>query len=375
MTRSAAHNTEARAEEARISEAIAQSIEAAHEAHLRYVSTESPGISRHRKGKEFAYQSSDGRRIKDDQTLARIRSLVIPPAWTRVWIAPAANAHIQAIGRDVRGRKQYRYHPRYRAFRDEAKYDRMMAFAKALPRIRRRTKADLNKRGLPREKVLAAIICVMEKTLIRVGNEEYAKANKSYGLTTIRNRHATVRGKKIHFEFRGKSGVEHEIDLEDPRLAKIVRKCQDLPGEELFGYLDNDCKVVDVNSADVNDYLREIAGDQFTAKDFRTWAGTVLAVTALRELKAFDTKVQAKKNVLRAIERVAKRLGNTIAVCRKCYIHPMVIDSYLDGSLSEELGKKAARELSQSLSNLPPEEAAILALLQRKLKHSSARAA
>jgi DNA topoisomerase-1 len=353
------------------SDVIADSIKAARDAHLRYVSTDSPGISRCRSGKDFCYESPDGKRIKDDDTLGRIRSLVIPPAWTNVWICPASNGHIQAIGRDARGRKQYRYHPRYRAVRDEVKYDRMMAFAKALPHIRRRTAADLAKPGLPREKVLAAIVRVMEKTLIRVGNEQYAKQNKSYGLTTIRNHHAKVRGKKIHFEFRGKSGVEHEIDLEDPRLAKIVRKCQDLPGEELFEYLDRDGRVVDVNSADVNDYLREIAGDHFTAKDFRTWAGTVLAATALKEIEAFDSEKQAKKNVLRAIERVAKRLGNTTAVCRKCYIHPAVIDSYLDGTLSEVLSRKAGRELSRSMGRLPPEEAAILGLLQQKLKRGA----
>jgi DNA topoisomerase I len=357
------------------SDAVADSIEAAHQAHLRYISTDVPGISRCRSGKNFFYKSPDAKRITDDETLARIRSLVIPPAWTNVWICAAANGHIQAIGRDARGRKQYRYHPRYRAVRDEAKYDRMMAFAKALPHIRRRTATDLAKPGLPREKVLAAIVRVMEKTLIRVGNEEYAKQNKSFGLTTIHNRHATVRGKKIHFEFRGKSGVEHEIDLEDPRLAKIVRKCQDLPGEELFGYLNEDGRVVDVNSADVNEYLREIAGDHFTAKDYRTWAGTVLAATALKEIEAFDSKAQAKKNVLRAIERVAKRLGNTTAVCRKCYIHPAIIDSYLDGTLSELLSRKAGRELSRSIGKLPPQEAAILGLLQQKLKRPPSHAA
>jgi DNA topoisomerase I len=354
---------------------IADSIEAARDAHLRYVSTDIAGIARRRNGKGFIYRAPKGERITDDETLGRIRSLVIPPAWKDVWISPVANGHIQAIGWDARGRKQYRYHPRYRAVRDEAKYDRMMSFAKALPHIRRRTAADLAKPGLPREKVLAAIIRVMEKTLIRVGNEEYVKQNKSYGLTTIRNHHAKVRGKKIHFEFRGKSGVEHEIDLEDPRLAKIVRKCQDLPGEELFEYVDADGRVGEINSGDVNDYLREIAGDHFTAKDFRTWAGTVLAGTALKEIEAFDSKAQAKKNVVRAIERVAKRLGNTTAVCRKCYIHPAVIESYLDGTLAEALSRKAGRELRRSIGKLPPEEAAILGLLQQRLKRPSSRAA
>jgi DNA topoisomerase-1 len=359
----------------RIPQKIAESIEAAQDAHLQYTSPDRPGISRHRSGKGFVYRDARQRIIRNAQTLSRIRSLVIPPAWEKVWISPIARGHLQAVGRDARGRKQYRYHPRYRATRDEAKYDRMMAFAKALPAIRRRTAADLRRRGLPREKVLAAVVQVLEKTLIRVGNEEYARQNKSYGLTTIHNEHAKVRGKRVHFEFRGKSGVEHEIDLEDPRLARIVRKCRDLPGEELFAYVDHDGRAMDVRSTDVNDYLRQIAGDHFTAKDFRTWAGTVLAATALQELETIDTKATAKKNVLRAIESVAKRLGNTRAVCRKCYIHPAIIDSYLDGTLAEALSRKAGNELSRSAGRLPAAEAAVLKLLQQKLKHAADRKA
>jgi DNA topoisomerase-1 len=347
---------------------IAESIEAAKEANLRYVTDDKPGIARKRVGKHsFDYSDADGKPIRNEETMARIRSLVIPPAWTDVWICPTANGHLQATGRDARGRKQYRYHPRYRQVRDEAKYGRMIDFAKALPKIHAATERDLRRPGLAREKVLAAVIRVMEKTLIRVGNEEYAQQNDSYGLTTLQDQHAKIRGKRVKFEFRGKSGKEHEIDLEDPRLAKIVKQCQELPGEELFQYLDADGNVVDVNSADVNDYLRSIAGEQFTAKDFRTWAGTVLAAKALQALETIDSKARRKKNIIRAVEAVAQRLGNTKAVCRKCYIHPAVIDAYLDGSLAETLSKSAGRELAQNVSKLPPEEAAVLGLLQQKL--------
>jgi DNA topoisomerase-1 len=352
---------------------IAESIEAAKEANLRYVTDEKPGITRKRVGKHsFDYVDGAGKPVRDPDTLERIRSLVIPPAWTDVWISPIANGHIQATGRDVRGRKQYRYHPRYRQVRDEAKYGRMIDFAKALPKIHRATGRDLKKPGLSREKVLAAVIRVMEKTLIRVGNEEYASQNDSYGLTTLQDKHAKIRGKRVRFEFRGKAGKEHEIDLEDPRLAKVVKQCQELPGEELFQYLDADGNVVDINSADVNDYLRSIAGQQFTAKDFRTWAGTVLAAKALQALQTINTKAGRKKNIVRAVEAVAQRLGNTKAVCRKCYIHPVVIDAYLDGTLLETLSKMAGKELSENVSKLPPEEAAVLGLLQQRL-HQEAK--
>ena len=351
------------------SESIEKSKAAASEAHLRYTSPNSPGIARKKKGDGSFYVTSRGKRVTDADTLARIKSLVIPPAWKDVWISPTANGHLQATGIDAKGRTQYRYHPKYRAVRDEAKYHRMIDFAKALPKLRRRTQRDLRLPGLPREKVLAAIVRVMEKTLIRVGNEEYAKQNHSYGLTTIRNKHVHVRGRKVHFEFRGKSGVEHDIDLDDPKLAKIVHQCQELPGEELFGYRNEAGKAVDINSADVNAYLADATGDHFTAKDFRTWAGTVLAATALQELELFDSQVQAKRNVVRAIETVAKRLGNTKAVCRKCYIHPMVIETYLDGSLAKRLSQKAGKELSESRHKLPAAEAAILGLLQQKLLH------
>jgi DNA topoisomerase I len=339
---------------------------AAKEAGLRYVSDTAPGLRRRRAGQGFAYFSPHGRRIKDEQTLARIRRLAIPPAWRGVWICPLANGHIQAVGRDARGRKQYRYHPRWREVRDDNKYARLVAFAKALPKIRARTRRHLRKRELSREKVLAAVIQLLEKTLIRVGNDEYARDNDSYGLTTLHDRHATIQGSKVRFQFRGKAGIVRAVELNDARLARIVRQCQELPGHELFQYVDENGEVQDIGSADVNAYLREIAGEEFTAKDFRTWAGTVLAAQALQELHSFDSKAGARRNIVRAIERVAEQLGNTTAVCRKCYIHPEVLNAYLDGSLVATLQQRAA-DMARSLGRLPPEEAAALALLQRRL--------
>ena len=306
--------------------------------------------------------------MRDGETLARNRSLAITPAWTDVWVCPVENGHLQATGRDARGRKQYRYHPRWRQVRDETKYSRMIEFARTLPRIRRRVRRDLKLPGLPRRKVLAAIVRLLETTLIRVGNDEYAKGNHSFGLTTIRNRHVRVRRGRVHFDFRGKSGVEHEINLYDPRLARIVRKCQDLPGQELFAYLGDDGEVHDVGSSDVNDYLREISGCDFTAKDFRTWAGTALAAEALKEFTEFDSQAAAKRNITSAIERVAQRLGNTKAVCRKCYIHPAIIDAYLDRTLVATFQRRAENELRRSLGRLSGEEAAVLALLEERLK-------
>ncbi|CAN5377040.1 DNA topoisomerase IB [soil metagenome] len=354
---------------------IEKSAQAAKDAHLRYVTEETPGITRIRAGKSFNYFDEKGRKIRDADTLARIKSLVIPPAWKDVWICPTANGHVQATGRDARGRKQHRYHTKYREVRDEAKYGRMIDFAKSLPKIDRATTRDLRKRGLAKERVLAAVIRVMQKTLIRVGNEEYARQNHSYGLTTLEDKHARVRGRKVKFEFRGKSSKQHEIDLEDPRLARIVKECQDLPGEQLFQYQDGDGNVVDVNSGDVNEYLRAIAGEEFTAKDFRTWAGTVLAARALSMLEEIDSDAARKKNLVRAVEAVAQRLGNTTAVCRKCYIHPEVINAYMDGSLAAMLGKRAGKELARSMHSLSPEEAAVLALLQQTLSRARPRAA
>jgi DNA topoisomerase I len=348
-------------------EELQEPAESAKAVGLRYVSDEQPGIRRHPAGKQFRYVVAAGKAVRDEQTLARIKALAIPPAWTEVWICPDPNGHLQATGRDVRGRKQYRYHRRWREIRDETKYGRMIAFAKALPHIRKRVKRDLALPGLPRNKVLAAVMRLLEVSLIRVGNEEYARDNQSFGLTTMRDRHVDVNGASLRFRFRGKSGKVHSVDIRDRHLASIVEHCQDLPGQELFQYVDDDGKVQDVKSGDVNDYLREISGQDFTAKDFRTWAGTVLATRALREFARFDTKAQAKKNVVQAIESVAKRLGNTVAICRKCYIHPNVIDAYLDGTLAETIKQRAEEQLSRSLRRLPPEEAAVLALLQQRL--------
>jgi DNA topoisomerase-1 len=343
-------------------------VRAAKDAGLVYVSDDSPGISRRKRGaKDFNYLDPRGKQIKDRQTLDRIRMLAIPPAYRDVWICSSERGHIQAVGRDDRGRKQYRYHEKWREVRDENKYGRMIDFADALPKIRRAVARHLKLKGLPREKVLAAVVKFMEVTLIRVGNDEYAKNNNSYGLTTLQDRHAKFsRGGKVKLGFRGKSGVEHELEIEDPRLAEVAKQCQDLPGQELFQYLDENGVVRDIGSSDVNDYLRQITGKDFTAKDFRTWAGTVLAATALQEIEKFDTHVQAKKNVVRAVESVAAKLGNTKAVCRKCYIHPEVLNAYMDGSLVDHLARRAAN-LAKSMSSLRPEEAAVLALLRARL--------
>jgi DNA topoisomerase-1 len=339
-------------------------------AGLRYSSDDIPGIRRKSRGRQTAFINPQGRLVRDAATLARIRSLAIPPAWTNVWIAPHKNQHLQATGRDARGRKQYRYHPRWREYRDESKYTNILAFAKVLPRIRRRVCSDLRKMGLPREKVLAAIVRLLETSLIRIGNDEYARQNHSFGLTTMQDRHAAVRGATLHFRFRGKRGVIHECDMKSAALARIVRHCQDLPGQELFQYIDERGQVCDVGSADVNDYLREVSGRNVSAKDFRTWAGTAIAAQALQEFEEFDSDARAKRNITRAIERVAARLGNTAAVCRKCYVHPAVLDAYMDRTLLTTLQRRAEGELRSGLTALGPEEAAILALLQERMKRA-----
>jgi len=336
------------------------SVEAAEEAGLRYVTDERPGYTRKRKGDDFEYFDVEGKKITDEQRLLRIKRLAIPPAWTDVWICPSPIGHIQATGRDARRRKQYRYHERWREVRDENKFGRLAAFAKALPNIRRRVASDLNLSGLPREKVLAAIVRLLNRTFIRIGNDEYARDNKSFGLTTMRNRHVTVKGAKLRFRFRGKSGRQHEVDVTDRRIAKIVSKCQDLPGQDLFQYIDDAGEVRDVASQDVNDYLREITGEDFTAKDFRTWGGTVLAGMALSLQEKFETKKQAKANIKEAISAVAQLLGNTPAVCRKCYVHPTIIETYLKGSRIAETAE-AVGELKNVDRNAV--EAAILKLL------------
>lgn len=358
----------------------------ARAAGLHYVSDRQPGIRRKRAGKGMVYLDPEGRPVRDPAQLRRIKALAIPPAWTEVWICPLPDGHIQATGRDARGRKQYRYHARWREVRDETKYDRMIAFAQALPAMRARVERDLARPGLPRRKVLATVVRLLEATLIRVGNEAYARHNESFGLTTMRDRHVQVSGARLTFRFRGKSGRQHAVDLTDRRLAAIVKRSRDLPGYELFQYVDEEGARRSIESADVNDYLREIGGREFTAKDFRTWAGTVLAARAFRELAASRTKTQAKRNVVRAVEAVAKRLGNTVAVCRKCYIHPAVIDAYLDGSLlttpagrvpsghdaSRRVGGGGVQNEMRRSRDLPPEEAAVLALLQARLAREAA---
>jgi DNA topoisomerase-1 len=346
---------------------------AARSARLRYVSDAERGFARRRRGKSFSYVRSNGEALRDRATLERIRSLAIPPAWKDVWICPSPNGHLQATGRDARGRKQYRYHPRWREAQDEHKYERVISFAKALPKMRRAVARDLRKRGLPREKVLAATVRLLEMTLIRVGNDEYARDNQSFGLTTMRDEHVKIRGTAIRFDFRGKHGVEHEIELKDSRLATIVHACRDLPGQELFQYLDDAGEVRDVGSGDVNDYLRSISGQDFTAKDFRTWAGTALAAQALQEFQDFDSAAAAKRNITKAIEQVAERLGNTQSICRKCYVHPAVIEAYLNRSLVKTLKRRAERELRGQIHRLSAEEAAVLALLQQRMENELRR--
>ncbi|MFC3069465.1 DNA topoisomerase IB [Phenylobacterium soli] len=307
-------------------------------AGLRYVSDQDPGISRRKSGTGFSYRTPKGEPI-DEATLDRIRALAIPPAWTDVWICPDPRGHIQATGRDQKGRKQYRYHERWRQARDENKYDRLVAFGRALPRLRTRVEKDLAQPGLPRDKVLAAVIRLMEITLIRVGNEEYAKQNNSFGLTTLRNRHARVKGSQAMFEFRGKSGKTHKTGFRDRRLARIVKACQDLPGQRLFAYLDDEGAPHAVESADVNAYLRDAMGEDFSAKDFRTWAGTVNAAQALALAPACETAAEAKRHIATCVKAVAGLLGNTAAVCRSAYIHPLVIRAYEDHALPFKAGQ------------------------------------
>jgi DNA topoisomerase I len=350
---------------------LAESLEAAEDAGLRYVSDEQPGFSRRRKGEEFEYFDTKGKPIRDEQRLLRIKRLAIPPAWSDVWICPSPNGHIQATGRDARKRKQYRYHERWREIRDENKFDRLINFGNALPKIRRRLKKDLARSGLPREKVLATIVQLLERSFIRVGNEEYARENKSFGLTTMQDRHVDVKGSKLRFRFRGKSGRQHEVDLTDRRIARIVSKLQDLPGQSLFQYLDDEENVRDITSQDVNEYLREITGEDFTAKDFRTWAGTVLAAVALGSMGAFETKKHAKANIKHAIEAVAKILCNTPVICRQCYIHPAVLEVYLSGNSINGFRPKVREEFETKGVDLASAQTAVLRFLQTRSSERS----
>jgi DNA topoisomerase I len=333
----------------------------AESAGLVYFSDERPGIRREGRPGRFRYRTPAGEPLRDEPALERIHRLAIPPAWTGVWICPKANGHLQATGRDVRGRKQYRYHPQFREVSEAAKYEHMLEFARALPDIRATLAKHMALRGLPREKVLATVVHLLETTLIRVGNEDYARQNRSYGLTTLRNPHVQVEGAELRFNFKGKGGKSWRLQVRDRRVAKVVKACQDLPGQNLFEYMDEEGVPREITSADVNAYLREITGRDITAKDFRTWAGTVLAALALREFDAAGSEAAAARNVRAAVARVASRLGNTPAICRKCYIHPEIVSAYTEGGLVLAI-RARARE-----GGLTREEAAVLALLEKRL--------
>jgi DNA topoisomerase-1 len=341
-------------------------VESAQVAGLRYVSDAQPGIRRQRRGRGFRYLSAEGQPIRDPEALRRFKALAIPPAWTDVWICPRSNGHVQATGRDTKGRKQYRYHPRWRAVRDASKYDRMIAFGEALPRLRERVEQDMARPGLAREKVLATVVRLLETTLIRIGNPEYARDNQSFGLTTLRDRHARISGATLQFQFRGKGGKYHTVRLNDRRLATIVKRCQEIPGYELFQYLDETGQRQTLDSADVNTYLRDITGQDFTAKDVRTWAGTVSAACTLWQLDDFESQTQAKNNVAQAMDTVAKQLGNTRAICRRCYVHPTVIEAYFDKSLFEVRPPHPEQSARASSSALHPEEAVVLVFLKQR---------
>ena len=344
--------------------------DAAETAGLTYVTDDEPGIRRRKAGKGFYYVDSDGRKMTDRADLERVRKLAIPPAYTDVWICARPDGHIQATGRDAKGRKQYRYHAAFREIRDSTKYEHVTAFAAVLPEIRATVRRHMALKGLPREKVLATIVYLLETTLIRVGNEDYAKQNQSYGLTTLLHEHVDVEGGALHFEFKGKSNKLWRLDVKNKRVSGIVKALEDLPGQHLFQYLDHDGQRHSVGSADVNAYLREITGSEITAKDFRTWAGTVLAALALREFGTIDTQAAAKKNIRAAIEHVSSKLGNTATICRKCYVHPEILNCYLSGDLLLEVKQDIETELRENLPRLKPEEAAVLALLESRIKHS-----
>lgn len=354
-----------------LTEQVAAAKAAARAAGLRYVSDSEPGYRRRRAGKGFRYLDEQGQPLRDGEVLQRIKALAIPPAWKEVWICPLAQGHLQATGRDAKGRKQYRYHTRWRAVRDENKFDRLLNFGQALTRIRERTEQDLALPGLPRAKVQAALVRLLETTFIRIGNEEYARANRSFGLTTLRDQHVKVSGSAVRFQFRGKSGVRHQVELNDRQLARIVKRCQDLPGQVLFQYLDAAGQQQCIGSADVNEYLREITSQDFTAKDFRTWAGTVLAAFALHELAEFRSPTEMKRNIVAAVKTVAARLGNTPAVCRKAYVHPVIFELYGCGTLQSCLSQALRETHTRAGERLQPAEAAVLRLLQQQLSGES----
>lgn len=342
-------------------------------AGLRYVTDTEVGIQRKRAGRGFSYTDADGRSVHDREVLERIKGLAIPPSWTDVWICATADGHIQATGRDAKGRKQYRYHARYRAVRDETKFDRMLIFSGLLPGVRDRVEQDVALPGLPRQKVLATVVWLLEKTLIRVGNDEYARDNRSYGLTTFRNRHVAVSGYTMRFEFRGKSGIQQSVSIVDRRIARIVQQCQTLPGQELFKYVDDDGRQQDVDSGDINEYLRAITGHDVSAKDFRTWAATMHAATLLRDMGPPASQREAKANVVRAVDRVAERLGNTRAVCRKYYVHPIIIDAYLRGAVAERPQEPETTKRRRRTAALRADEVAVLQFIQLQKERDKKR--
>ncbi|MDQ6888362.1 MAG: DNA topoisomerase IB [Gemmatimonadota bacterium] len=339
----------------------------AEAAGLRYVTDAMPGIRRRRHGRGFSYLSPDGQVIRARDEIRRFRSLVIPPAWTDVWICPLPDGHLQVTGRDARGRKQYRYHPGFRERRDETKFERMLTLSDVLWKVREQVEHDISLPGLPREKVMATVVWLLERTLIRVGTNEYAQANKSYGLTTLRRRHVEIAGSRMRFEFRGKSGIEHAVDVTDRRIARIVQRCTELPGQELFQYLDDAGTRQVVQAEDVNGYLRAITGQDVTAKDFRTWAGTMLTAEALRSIGVAPTRREAERNVARAIDQTAVRLGNTRSVCRKYYIHPALIEAYLDGCMLPPEPEQSWSERRQQSATLRQYEADVLDFLRARL--------
>jgi DNA topoisomerase-1 len=367
MTRSTLGRTRARRSDPLASDPLQSAIEAG----LRYVDAGSPGIRRVRSGKGFRYVTPDGRIVRDPEELKRIKALVIPPAWTNVWICPTRFGHIQAMGWDARGRRQYRYHAAYRHVRDQAKFGKMIAFGTVLAVIRKRVRKDLRRVGLPREKVLAAVVRLLETTCVRVGNTEYAKQNESFGLTTLRNHHARVSGEAVRFEFKGKSGQRHRVELADPKLARIVRECQELPGHQLFEYVDEAGSPCTVSSGDVNDYLREITGQQFTAKDFRTWAGTVAAARELAAEGPARNKAGEKRMIAAAVTRVSEQLGNRPSACRKYYIHPAILDAYSDGSLFQAMQQGAAQHAAYNGRGLLPEEYSAMVLIAKALEEQN----
>ena len=347
--------------------ATAKNVEHQVPAGLHYTTDNTPGITRVRRGKGFSYHRANGTRLDDQAELERIKALAIPPAWTEVWICPDPRGHLQATGRDARNRKQHRYHPRWREVRDKAKYDHVIGFAEALPHIREHVDADLRRHGVPREKVLAAVVRLLETTLIRVGNEASAANDESYGLTTLRRKHVDVDGNRLRFQFTGKSGKDWDLTITDRRIARVVRQCSDLPGYEIFKYEDDDGNLVDVSSTDVNAYLKEISGGDYTARDFRTWAGTVLAASALAACEAAATSTEAKHQVVQAIEQVARNLGNTPAVCRACYVHPAILEAHLDGVLADRLQAAVSAAVREGYDRMSPEEVRVLTMLRDRL--------